>query len=136
MAARFLARGPRTDAEVRARLEEMGWSSEATERTLARCRELGWVNDEMLAEDRARALRKRGSGSLKIAAELEGRGVDAGLVEAAVEASRDGASEASWARRALEDAGIAVAPTPKAWRLLASRGFAEDVVTEVLGEVG
>jgi regulatory protein len=135
VAARFLARGPRTEAEVRAKLEGMGWSPEATERTLARCRELGWVNDAVLAEDRARALRKRGAGSLKLAAELEGRGVAAALVEAAIEASRDGQSEASWARRALEDAGVAVAPTPKAWRLLAGRGFAEEVVMEVLGEM-
>jgi len=112
----------------------MGWSAEATDRTLARCRELGWVNDVVLAEDRARALRKRGAGSLKIAAELEGRGVAASLVDDVVEASRDGESEASWARRALDDAGVAVAPTPKAWRLLASRGFAEDVVMEVLGQ--
>jgi predicted GNAT family acetyltransferase len=73
---------------------------------------------------------------LRIAAELEGRGVAAGLVEAAVEVSRDGESEATWARRALDDAGVVVGPTPKAWRLLAGRGFAEDVVTEVLGEVG
>ena len=136
MAARFLARGPRTDAEVRQKLEGMGWSPEAVERTLARCRELGWVNDAVLAEDRARALRKRGSGSLKIAAELEGRGVAASLVEAAVEESRDGESEATWARRALDDAGVVVAPTPKAWRLLAGRGFAEEVVTEVLGQLG
>lgn len=121
---------------MRQKLDDMGWSPEAVSRTLARCRELGWVNDVVLSEDRARALRKRGSGSLKIAAELEGRGVAASLVEDAVDTSRDGESEVSWARRALADAGIAVAPTPKAWRLLASRGFAEDVVMEVLGEPG
>jgi len=114
----------------------MGWSPEAVSRTLARCAELGWVNDAMLAEDRARALRARGAGSLKIAAELEARGVAPGLVEAAVETSRDGESEATWARRALEEAGVALAPTPKAWRLLAGRGFAEEVVMEVLGELG
>ena len=86
---------------MRQKLEGMWWSPEAVSRTVASCREIGWVNDAMLAEDRARALRKRGAGGLRIAAELEGRGVAAGLVEAAVETSRDGESATSWARRAL-----------------------------------
>ena len=55
------------------------------------------------------------------------------LVEAAVSASCDGVPEATWARRAL--AGHGRPRGAKAWRLLASRGFPEDVVRDVVGEM-
>src|SRR5262249_28409591 len=54
------------------------------------------------------------------------------LVDAAVEASRDGASEIAWAPRVLDRHGRAGGA--RGWRLLASRGFPEDVVAEVVGD--
>jgi len=101
---------------------------------VARCRDLGWVGDDVLAHDRARTLRRQGSGSLRIASELTERGLPEPLVEAAVEASLDGEAEIAWARRALARAGRAEADRPRAWRFLASRGFPEDVVLDLLGE--
>jgi SOS response regulatory protein OraA/RecX len=90
------------------------------------------VNDEGLARDRAAQLRARGAGSAKITADLEARGLPAALVGAAIEAARDGASEREWARRALERAGVA--EPRRAWRLLAGRGFPEEVIADLLGE--
>jgi SOS response regulatory protein OraA/RecX len=52
-------------------------------------------------------------------------------VAEAVTASRDGADEATWARRALARTGATGA---RAWRLLASQGFPEEVIADVLGE--
>src|SRR5258706_4951229 len=132
VAARLLTRAPRTEADLEARLVARGYQKATAAKTVARCRELGYVGDERFAHDRARALRGRGAGSLRIAADLEARRLPEALVEAAVDASRDGESELEWARRALADAG-----TPrgaKAWRLLASRGFPEDVATYVVGD--
>ena len=86
-----------------------------------------------LAHDRAAQLRARGAGSLRIAADLAARGLPEGLVGEAVAASLEGAAEAAWARRALERAGATGA---HAWRLLASRGFPEEVIADVLGEAG
>jgi SOS response regulatory protein OraA/RecX len=80
----------------------------------------------------ARARRARGSGPLRIGADLEARGLPASLIEAAVEASRDGRSEHDWVEPALRGAGIAGAPA-RAWRLLVQRGFPEDVVARALG---
>lgn len=131
MAARLLQRAPRTEAELEARLQAKGYQPETAARTVARCRELGWVGDAMLAHDRARTLRRRGAGSLRIAADLEARGVPERLIADAVEASREGSSEVEWARQALARSGATGA---RAWRLLATRGFPEDVVADVVGE--
>lgn len=107
-----------------------GYQPATAARTVARCRELGYVGDERLAHDRARALRARGAGSLRIAADLTARGLPEALVEAAIDESRDGEPEVAWARRVLARAGH---PTgAKAWRLLAARGFPEHVVEDVV----
>lgn len=92
------------------------------------------MSDERLAFDRARTLRMRGAGSLKIADDLRGRGLAEALIAAAVEASMEGEPEASWARRVLERAGDPRGA--RAWRLLASRGFVEETIAELLGEPG
>jgi regulatory protein len=131
IAARLLARAPRTEAELEARLVTLGYRAATAAVTVARCRDLGWVGDAAYARERACALRRRGAGSLRIAADLGGRGVAQDVVDAAVEASRDGAPEVEWARRALARVG---GPRPRAWRALAGRGFPEDVIAELLGE--
>lgn len=48
----------------------------------------------------------------------------------AVGASLDDEPEAAWARRAL----ARVTDRRRAWRLLTSRGFPEEVITDVLGD--
>ena len=132
MAARLLARVPLTEAALHDRLVAKGYQQGTAERTVARCRELGYANDERLAFERARTMRERGAGSLKIAADLTARGLPEPLIAAAVEASLGGDPERVWAERALARAGAPAGA--RAWRVLASRGFPEDVLTDVLGE--
>jgi len=87
------------------------------------------VGDAAFAHDRARALRARGAGSLRIEAELLARGLPDAVVAGAIEASREGESEREWARRALRG----TRDRARAWRLLLARGFPEDVVEDVVG---
>jgi SOS response regulatory protein OraA/RecX len=134
VAARLLARASLTEAALRERLVSRGYQPETAARAVTRCRELGYVSDERLALDRARALRTRGAGSLKIADDLRGRGLAEELVAAAVEESREDEPEISWARRVLERAGEPRGA--RAWRLLASHGFAEEIIAELLGDAG
>jgi len=130
VAARLLGRASRTEADLEARLVALGYRRETAAATVARCRELGWVGDAHFAHERARALRARGAGSVRIEADLTGRGLSDGLVAEAVEASREGEPEIEWARRALGRSR----DVARAWRFLAGRGFAEDVIVELLGE--
>ena len=115
----MLARAPRTEAELEGRLVARGYQRATAAATVARCRELGYVGDEAYAGERARSLRGRGWGSLRIAADLEARGLPEALVSAAVDASRNDEPEIEWARRA---AGR-VTDARRAWRLLLTRGF-------------
>ena len=130
MAARLLRRAPETEARLEARLVALGYRRETAAATVARCRELGYVGDPAFAHERARGLRARGAGRLRIEADLTARGLPEALVAEAVEASRAGEPEAAWARRALRG----VRDRRRAWRLLLARGFPEEVVVEVLGE--
>ncbi len=135
MAARLLGRRAYAAFELAQRLEAMGYRAETATRTVERCVELGWVNDEDLARSRAASLRARGAGSLKIDADLEGRGVPRLLIDAAVAGSLGERPESAWARDALAAARIDPTRTPaRAWRLLASRGFPEEVVVDVVGD--
>jgi len=97
---------------------------------VVRCRELRWVGDADFARERARTLRRRGAGSLRIASDLAARGLSEALVDEAVAASCDGEPETAWARRSLGDRPAG----PAAWRFLAGRGFPEDVIADVLGD--
>ncbi|HSV07103.1 MAG TPA: RecX family transcriptional regulator [Candidatus Binatus sp.] len=126
----MLTRAPRTEAELEERLVARGYQRATAAATVARCRELGYVGDEAYARERARALRARGWGSLRIVADLGARGLPSDLVDAAVDASRNDEPEIEWARRA---AGR-LADARRTWRLLLSRGFPEDVLVELLGE--
>ena len=126
----MLTRAPRTEAELEERLVAHGYQRATAAATVARCRELGYVGDEAYARERARSLRARGWGSLRIAAELGARGLPPALVDAAVDASRNDEPEVAWARRAAGH----LADARRAWRLLLSRGFPEDVLVELLGE--
>jgi regulatory protein len=114
------------------RLVGLGYRRETAAATVARCRELGYVGDEAFARERARSLRARGAGSLRIEADLAARGVSERLIAAAIEDSREGQREVDWARRALDRGPRRGA----AWRFLAGRGFPEDVILDVVGDVG
>ena len=133
VAARLLARRPLTTTELETRLVAMGYQARTASGVVARAVELRWLDDETFAQDRARSLRARGAGPLRIAADLEARGLPAALIEAAVEVSRDGRGETEWAEQALAEAGLVERLSPgRAWRLLVQRGFPEDVVGRLL----
>jgi regulatory protein len=137
VAARLLTRAPRTEVELEARLVALGYRPATAAATVARCRELGYASDAAFARDRARGLRARGAGALRIEAELTARGVAEPLVLGAIEASREGEREIDWARRALARLRADVsAPRERAraWRALAGRGFPEEVLQDLLGE--
>jgi SOS response regulatory protein OraA/RecX len=66
---------------------------------------------------------------LRIEADLVARGLPEAVVTDAIETSREGEPEREWARRAVHGIG----DRARAWRLLVTRGFPEDVADEVAG---
>jgi regulatory protein len=103
-AGRWLALRPRTLREMRDRLLQGGFEEDTVERALEKLTELRLIDDESFArqwvEERAR---RKGLGPRALAAELEAKGVDADVVEAAV-AGAAGSEERraiEWAQRQL-----------------------------------
>jgi regulatory protein len=103
-AGRWLALRPRTESELRDRLQQGGFEEGTVERALARLGELRLIDDEAFArqwvEERAR---RKGLGPRALVAELEAKGISAEVAGAAVEAAA-GSEErraVEWAQRQL-----------------------------------
>ena len=121
LATKALARRDFSERVLRERLERAGIDPAEAERTLARLRDEGALDEARFATNRAHALAERGKGDAAIRFDLEAQGLPGDLIEAALaelEPERVRA-ERIVARRG---AGSGTA------RLLAGRGFDPDVV--------
>ncbi|PIV00479.1 MAG: hypothetical protein COS57_15795 [Syntrophobacterales bacterium CG03_land_8_20_14_0_80_58_14] len=79
-AFRLLTLRAHSEKELCAKLRAGGFPAPVVERVVRRCRELGYLNDEAFARQRARALAvSRLAGDRRIAFDLRERGIDAGL---------------------------------------------------------
>ena len=120
-------------------MTQLGYSASVTEKTLARLRELAYVDDEKFARAWAESRAARGAyGAERIARELQSKGVDPEVTRRAVGAALDLNSETENARRVLERRfGMEDLKNAKAFRraaaLLQRRGFAAEVIYSLLG---
>jgi regulatory protein len=127
-ALRFLTPRPRSEREVRRRLERGGCSAETIEAVLTRLREHGYIDDAAFARywvDQRQTFRPRGARLLQ--AELRQHGVSTTLVP-----TRD--AEADAYRAAVKRAHQLRDVDTRAFKkriggLLARRGFEWDVIT-------
>ncbi|HQR28880.1 MAG TPA: RecX family transcriptional regulator [Anaeromyxobacteraceae bacterium] len=135
---RLLAARPRTEAQLRDRLQRAGFA-EVAEETIAWVRGLGYVDDAAFARDRARALLEAGKLGPRLA---EQRLVAAGIPRPdALRAVRDAIGDTEVARcrtlalrrargpvAALDDRSRA-----RLARYLLARGFSGNAVSRALG---
>jgi SOS response regulatory protein OraA/RecX len=124
-ALRALRARDRSVSELESRLQRRGVGTTEQRETLELLSRLGYVDDERFARSRAESLARRNCGNEMIRADLEGRGVSAGFVDAALaglapERERVGRIVASRGRSA------------KTARFLAARGFSDDSVQTVV----
>jgi regulatory protein len=134
-AGRLLARGPKTEHQVRERLESAGFSERVIDRTLVRLRALGLVDDLAFArrwiEERTERV---GRGAEALIAELGGKGVDRATAEQAIaEVGLDEDAVArDWAIRLLP--GLVDRPLAEQGRrlriMLLRRGFSDEAACE------
>ena len=124
-ALRALRSRDRSAAELDARLAQRGVGAAEREQALETLERSGYVDDSRFALLRAEQLAGRGSGDGLIRHDLEQRGVAAVQIEAALEALEP---ERERAARIAARRG----PGPKTARYLASRGFGEEAVEDVV----
>lgn len=85
-ALRLLTRRDRSEAELRRKLMQLGFSMSAIDDTIAKCREYNYLDDLRYATERARSLARNGRGvGHKISQDLHQRGIDELIAQQAME---------------------------------------------------
>lgn len=121
----------RTEHELRRGLASRGHSEPEVEAAVARVRELGYLDERRVAEARARRGFAEDRSTADVAARLARSGVEEGVLRRAVaEISQEsGHTDEAAARALLRKRRLSGA---KAARLLASRGFEEELIRRIL----
>jgi regulatory protein len=125
VATRALARREHSRRSLRERLLRARVSTEEADEVVEELLRLGLLDDGRFARERARVLAERGKGDAAIRFELDREGVDEAEIEgalAALDPERERAAQLVVRRGA----------SPATARLLASRGFDEDVVAALV----
>lgn len=101
-AFRLLTFRAHSEKELRVKLHTAGFAAPVVERVILRCRELGYLNDETFARQRARLLAvSRLAGDRLITLDLRQRGIDAGLAACVIAEVRGELGEEEAAERLL-----------------------------------
>jgi regulatory protein len=137
VALRFLAQRPRTEQEVRRRLQRAGADETAVEGVLDRLRQHGLVDDTAFAQywvEQRQTFRPRGARLLR--AELRQHGIDSAAAEAAAGTTEASATEDAY-RAAAKRARQLGAADERAFKsrlaqFLARRGFAWDTISSAV----
>ena len=127
IATRALARREHSRRSLRERLQRAGVGEIELEDVLAELERVGLLDDARFARERARVLAERGKGDAAIRFDLERAGVGGADVEAALAELEP---ERERAERVVGRRGGG----PATARLLAGRGFDEDVVAAVVAQ--
>ncbi len=139
-AFRYLALRGHSAVELERKLLRAGVSPDDAARAVAECRRLGFINDELYAQDCASSLAARGLGNARIKYDLRKRGVgeftenaldelDETELDRAVEAARG-------KRRLLRRESDPRKLREKLYRYLIGRGFSPGVIRDAVERSG
>ncbi|RLB97886.1 MAG: regulatory protein RecX [Deltaproteobacteria bacterium] len=140
-ALNLLARRDHTSRELADKLAARGFDRDTCQAAVARCRRLGYLDDERTAEIMAGALRRRGLGVHRIRARLREKGIDGGTIDALTAVDDDpeqalAAARAVYERRRphFERESGPLRRRAKIFRFLLSRGFRAETIHRLLAE--
>ena len=126
-----------SENKLREKLNKLHYPADEIENVIVKCREYNLVNDESLAGEFAQSQSQRGRGSRRIAMELYRHGLTGEAAEKALAAIAP--NEANACQTALAGKLASWKNEPdwrkrreKAFRFLANRGFALDMIYETL----
>ena len=141
-AFRILARRDHTYKELAVKLRQKGFDGVAIDSALARCRELGYLDDAKTAAILAGHLADSGYGPLRIRQTLGQKGLDDALIEQALACCGDEEAQVLSARRMLgkKASHLSREADPwkrrqKAYRFLSGRGFAANVINRAITDI-
>ncbi|MCB2146712.1 MAG: recombination regulator RecX [Deltaproteobacteria bacterium] len=141
-AFRILARRDHTCKELAVKLRQKGFDGAAIDGALARCLELGYLDDAKTAAIIAGHLAENGYGPLRVRQTLGQKGLDDALIEQALARCGDEETQVLSARRMLEKKASSLSREAdtwkrrsKAYRFLAGRGFAATVINRAIADL-
>ncbi len=126
----------RSEGEIRTRLARYGYAPATAEVVVSRLLELGYLDDEEFARQKAREKARR-YGPRRVSADLLKSGVGREVAAGAVEEEFAGRSELEDARSAAArryNGGVSEAEARRVYGFLARRGYSTEVCAEVAGE--
>jgi regulatory protein len=143
-ALRILTRRDYSEAELRKRLIDRDYDSEAIEETIKRCLELGYLDDVRYAQTRATSLMQQGKAvGRRLLLDLRQRGINEDLAQQALEKALETCSEDQLLNellaRKFPDFNYSSAPAKERRRVvhfLQRRGFAISQIMEQLTRKG
>jgi len=138
----FLKFRPRSEAELKRRLSQLGYGAETVDQVVAEFKAKGLVDDEKFARYFAQSqMNVKPAGRRALAASLKAKGIGSELAAQAVEIAVDGKEDLEIARelarkrigsfRDLEPEVV----QRRLFGYLSRRGFASDVVYKVVREI-
>jgi len=122
-ALKLLASREKSRAQLEAALVLRGHPAQEIRQAIARCAELGYLDDQRAAVDLARRLFAEGRSRHDVARRLEGKGFDPAIAQALPH------DELAAAQRLLQSKRVTGV---KAARLLLARGFEEELVSTLV----
>lgn len=126
----------RSEGEIRTRLGQHGYAPKTIDTVVARLFELGYIDDEEFARQKAREKARR-YGPRRVSADLLKSGVGREVAAGAVQEEFAGRSELEDARSAVArryNGGGSEAEARRVYGFLARRGYSAGVCAEVAGE--
>lgn len=140
-ALRMLSRRDHSRFEVRQKLKQRGFHSEAIRDAVAECERLNYIDDERTARVYIGQLLRRGFGFRRIAIELKKKGLQGRRIEDILEQQKVEIDEREIARRVLqkkiksfERETDRKKRRDKIYRFLDYRGFNRSIISELIKE--
>lgn len=141
-AMRLLNRKPYSRTQIGEKLLKHGCDASMIERVVGKLLAIGAINDQAIAQQLTEEIdRRRPAGPLLKRAKLAQRGIDETTIEKVLASSTDRKSQIAAARKLAESRSKSMAKLSeldrkrKLWTLLARRGFDEEVIDAVVGDV-
>lgn len=132
LAVKWLAASDKTEAELRTRLEQRGFSDDEITSALRDLAQGRWLDDQRVLErETEKSIHQPGIGREKARHALLKRGLDEEAVDRSLDAW-SGDEEAVKAEQLLDAKLKPEDPPAKAARILAARGFSEDAIRAAL----
>ena len=140
-AIRLLTRRDHTNFEIRQKLKQRRFSSEAIRAAVAECERLNYIDDERTARIFIGQLARRGFGFRRIPIELKKKGLQGRRIEDILEQQRAEIDEREIARRVLQKKMKSFERETdrkkrrdKIYRFLDYRGFNRSIISELIRE--